>query len=133
MTFSTRAMTDRDWEEIEYFHPSEFRAPKRMGFEFMQWLNRVRTRAGVAMAITSSWRSKKQNTTAGGVTDSAHMDEPLCEAVDIDPGNNEGRFRIVKAAMDEGCTRIGIYKNGSLHLDRTEEVRPAPRLWTVVK
>jgi len=134
MTYSTRAMKPEDWAEVApEFTPKEFRSPARMGYEFMLWLLGVRRRAGVSMVISSSWRSKKQNTAAGGATDSAHMDEPLCEAVDVKPAGNEARFRIVKAAMEEGCVRIGIYKNGSLHLDKTEGRRPAPRLWTVVK
>jgi Peptidase M15 len=110
-----------------------------MGYEFMVWLDKVRDDADVPMVISSSKRSKAYNAKIGGATNSAHTDE-LCEAVDIreaprddDPSWNYSRFRIVKAALDNGCTRIGLYADGSIHLDRTEHKRPAPRMWRVVK
>jgi hypothetical protein len=135
---STRTMRPNDWAQIRNFRPEEFKAPGKMGYEFMLWLDRVRDMAGVSMTITSSYRSPEYNRSVGGAQDSAHSDEP-CEAVDIgkrpttnDPNWNHARYRIVTAAMALGCSRIGMYSNGSLHLDRTEGKRPAPRLWTAV-
>lgn len=128
MTFSTRAMRPEDWATLRHFTPAEFRAPDRMGYEFMVWLDEVRTRAGVPMKVTSSQRTTERNDTVGGASDSAHLD-PLCEAVDVAPANNAHRFEILKAALDLGCTRIGTYANGSLHFDRTEGRRPSRRLW----
>lgn len=138
MPFSTRTMTDLDWYHIKYFMPGEFRRPGVMGFEFIQWLDQVREQAGVPMHITSSSRNDAENTAAGGATNSAHEDVP-CNAVDIgkrpstaDPNWNHARFRIIRAALELGCTRIGMYPGGSLHLDRSEDRRPAPRLWIAV-
>jgi uncharacterized protein YcbK (DUF882 family) len=138
MTFSTRTMRVQDWAESDYFERGEFRHPEQMGYEFILWLNEVRKLAGVPMRITSSYRTPAHNAAVGGARDSSHTDVP-CNAVDIgrsptlhDPNWNMGRFLIVEAALALGCKRIGFYPNGSLHLDRTEATRPAPRLWNAV-
>jgi uncharacterized protein YcbK (DUF882 family) len=138
MSFSTRTMRAADWKQLKHFTPTEFKQPEKMGYEFMLWLDEVRAHAGVPMTITSSYRSKAYNAQVGGAQDSAHVDVP-CDAVDIgkrptvaDPNWNYSRWQIVKAAMHHGCLRIGTYANGSLHLDRTEHRRAAPRMWTIV-
>lgn len=138
MSFSSRTMRAADWLEIKNFTPIEFRNPGKMGYEFMKWLDQLRDNAGVPMTITSSYRSPAYNKSVGGAPDSAHTDEP-CDSVDIgmrprkdDPNWNYSRWQIVTTARDMGCERIGLYSNGSLHLDRTEKKRPAPRMWVVV-
>lgn len=139
MAFSKRVMTPADWAKLApYFKPSEFKEPMKMGYEFMMWLLQVRKDAGVPMNPSSSYRSPAYNKSVGGATDSAHCDVP-CDSVDIameprpdDPNWNYSRFKIMKAALDNGCQRIGTYQNGSLHLDRTEHERPAPRMWRQV-
>lgn len=138
MSFSTRTMKTKDWELIKHFKPSEFKTPSKMGFEFMQWLDELRERAGVPIIITSSYRSPAYNKSVGGATNSAHTDVP-CDAIDIgmrprknDPNWNFSRWQIVKIAIEMGCQRIGSYSNGSLHLDMTHNKRPAPRMWRVV-
>lgn len=139
MSFSTRTMREEDWDDCPHFPKTEFKEPERMGYEFLMWLEKVRVKANVPMTITSSYRSVAYNTAVGGAKDSAHTDTP-CNAIDIgmrprtdDPNWNYSRWQIVMAARDLGCQRIGSYANGSLHLDRTEEKRPAPRMWRVVK
>ena len=139
MPFSSRTMRPEDWAEIDFFLPSEFRSPAKMGYEFMRWLDRVRKAADVPMIISSSYRSPTHNESIGGAKNSAHMRVP-CNAIDIverpradDPSWNYTRFRIMKAALDNGCVRIGTYADGSLHLDREEGALPSPRMWRVVK
>lgn len=131
-------MTDADWSQIRHFTPHEFEKPDVMGMEFMHWLDDVRGVANVPMTITSSYRSPAHNIDVGGAQDSAHTDIP-CNAVDIgmrprsdDPNWNYSRWQIISTAMKHGCTRIGTYANGSIHLDRTEDRRPSPRMWRVV-
>lgn len=131
-----RAMTDNDWAYIVYFHKGEFRNPSKMSYDFLRWLDTVRSRAKVAMSITSDQRSHDHNVQVGGAEDSAHLDEP-CSAVDVtpnktafDPHGNNARFRIVRAAIELGCTRIGIYPNGSIHLDMSNRIQE--RLWVKV-
>ena len=131
-------MTAADWAGLTHFTAEEFGEPAQMGLEFMIWLDNVRHLAGVPMHVSSSYRSRAHNKAVGGAADSAHCDSP-CNAVDIqkvptpnDPHWNFGRFKIVEAAMQTGCARVGFYPNGSLHLDRTESSRPNPRLWNAV-
>jgi uncharacterized protein YcbK (DUF882 family) len=138
MSYSTRVMRPEDWAGIKHFAPDEFAHPDKMGYEFMHWLDGVRGRAGVPMFATSGYRPPARNEAVGGAKDSAHMDVP-CDAVDIgmrpradDPNWNTTRFKIIEAAIALGCQRIGTYANGSLHLDRTEHKRPAPRMWRLV-
>lgn len=139
MSFSTRTMKPGDWQIIKNFKPKEFKNPEKMGYEFMIWLDKLRLKAGVPMTITSSYRSPAYNKSVGGASDSAHTDTP-CNAVDIgmrprpdDPNWNYSRWQIVRTAMEMGCKRVGSYANGSLHLDRSEDKRPAPRMWRVVR
>lgn len=138
MAFSSRTMTPADWRGLTHFTPAEFKAPEKMGAEFMVWLDGVRQQADVSMKIISSYRTPAYNASVGGAKDSAHTDDP-CDAVDIgkdptpsDPNWNRARFKIMQAALAGGCQRIGFYPSGSLHLDRTEGQRPAPRLWNAV-
>lgn len=130
MPFSARAMRDSDWRSVRHFTPGEFKAPERMGWNFLLWLDQVRDACGVPMRVTSSYRTPQHNAQVGGAKDSAHCDTP-CNAVDLMPQNNYERWQIVTAAWALGCRRIGVYADGSLHLDMTHDVRPAPRMWVV--
>lgn len=132
MAYSTRAMLPADWQLLRHFQPEEFKAPEKMGYQFMLALDKLAEQAGVPCRVTSSFRSKAYNKSVGGAKDSAHTDEPLCEAVDLSPRNNADRFEIMAAAILNGWDRIGLYKNGSLHFDKTSGRRPARRLWCVV-
>lgn len=138
MAFSSRTMTAEDWTRIRHFRREEFREPEKMGYEFMLWLDELREKAGVPIPISSSYRSPAYNRQVDGAPRSAHTDTP-CNAVDVpesprsdDPNWNASRWAIVTAAIGLGCRRIGFYANGSLHIDRSEDSRPAPRLWRVV-
>jgi uncharacterized protein YcbK (DUF882 family) len=132
-------MKPADWNKLKFFKPAEFNNPENMGYEFMLWLDALREEVGVPMRITSSYRSPIYNSRVGGATDSAHMDIP-CDSVDIGlvghPDNeNYARYRIMKVALSDkfNCRRIGTYADGSLHLDKTDHIRPAPRIWRVVR
>src|SRR3990167_4075166 len=124
-------MLAADWAKLRHFRASEFQRPERMGFEFMQWLDELRAIAAVPIITTSSYRTPEHNRAVGGATNSAHSDTP-CNAIDIgerprpdDPNWNFSRWSILTAAIKLGCQRIGMYANGSLHLDRSEGKRPA--------
>lgn len=131
-------MAPGDWRKLRHFTAAELPYPSKMGYEFILWLDKLRELAGVPITITSSYRSPEHNAQVGGAKNSAHTDVP-CNAVDIgerpttaDPNWNYSRWRIVSAAISLGCTRLGSYANGSLHIDRTEDQRPGERMWRVV-
>lgn len=137
MPFSSRTMRADDWKTIRNFRPTEFDMPEAMGVEFLRWLDTVRDAAGVSMKITSSYRTVQHNLRVGGAADSAHCDYP-CNAVDIgksptpdDPHWNVARGKIIRAALANGCVRVGFYANGALHLDRSEDKRVAA-IWNAV-
>lgn len=136
MPFSTRTMRPEDWAEVKHFGPDEFNYPDRLGYEFVHWLDTVRAHAGVPFHPSSDYRDPARNASAGGASKSAHMDTP-CDAIDLAgatpgvPMPSAHRLAIVQAALHLGCRRIGIYANGSVHLDRTEDRRPKA-LWVTV-
>lgn len=138
MSFSTRPITPADWATIVHFTPPEFidhgtgqNCADKMGLEFIRWLDQVRTAAGIPMTISSSYRDPAYNASIHGASNSAHMQVP-CEAVDVVPAGDQDRYHVIHAALLAGCVRIGIYGNGSLHLDRAESDHPSPALWTIV-
>lgn len=132
-------MMPGDWPLLLHFKPAEFPAPEKMGYQHMLRLDRMRREAGVPCKVSSSFRTRKHNKAVGGAADSAHcdgdVDGELCEATDIMPLDSHGRFEIVRAAFLVGFERIGIYENGSIHVDSTGEPhghRPNRVLWHVV-
>ncbi len=145
--FSTRTMKTSDWDSVRHFGPGEFVRPEAMGYEFMLWLDRVWIKAHdlaprvtkFEMIISSSHRDAAYNARIKGAKNSSHIDVP-CDAVDVrgvyekygdDPNWNKHRLKIDLAAKMLGCRRVGIYTDGSLHLDRTEDRRPMG-LWVRV-
>lgn len=130
--FSSRTMQPADWAGLKVLKPGQFRAPEKMGLEFIQWHDEVLASTQMPFTITSSYRSPDHNAAIGGAKASAHMDVP-CNAADIVMGlGGKGRLRLVIKALAAGCRRIGLYANGSVHLDRTEDERPADVLWTTI-
>src|SRR5574340_589008 len=127
MNFSSRCMCDKDWSALQFFKENEFKFPDKMGYEFILWLDQTRSIAQVSFDVISDYRSPVRNDEIGGAKDSAHMDIP-CDAVDLRVTDNAQRFAIVRAALSNSCTRIGLYPNGNLHIDRTENTRPAKRI-----
>lgn len=144
LKLSTRRILPADWANVKHFTPADFRRPDLMGYEFVMLLDQLRLRVGFPIVITSDARTREHNIAVGGAADSAHViDEAdptdCCEAVDIgkrpraeDPNWNYSRWAIVATAIAMGFVRIGIYPNGSLHIDKTEYRRAYPRIWIQV-
>jgi zinc D-Ala-D-Ala carboxypeptidase len=129
-------MQAADWPLLRHFKKEEFPAPEKMGFQFMLKLDRMRHEAGVPCPVTSSYRTPAHNKAVGGAKDSAHCDgtepETFCESADIQPVDSHDRYEIIRAAFLVGFERIGIYANGSIHVDTTGDRRPNRVLWHVV-
>lgn len=103
-----------------YFSYKEFDSPdlpnsgkEFMSKNFIQKLDKIRQEVGFPMKVTSGFRTKFHNQRVGGVPDSAHT-KGL--AADISTPNGKGQREIIKAALKQGITRIGI-ANNFVHLD----------------
>lgn len=95
----------------KHFRPSEFEHPDKMDVEFLYLLDKIRELAGVPIHITDDYRPN-------GST-SAHS---LGLAVDISDNSaglaigSRWRHKVLKAAFELGCERIGIYDR-HIHID----------------
>lgn len=84
-----------------------------LNLELYNRLTWARVLAGIPFNILSWNRCEKHNLAEGGSSTSSHL---LGYAVDIRINNSIERFKILKALLDAGFTRIGIYSWG-FHVD----------------
>jgi uncharacterized protein YcbK (DUF882 family) len=84
-----------------------------MNQEFMNKLDRVRETAGIPLVINSAYRTVEHEKRQGRAGTSAHT--VRC-AVDIRCNTDANRFKIIKAALEVGFTRIGVAKT-FIHVD----------------
>lgn len=102
-----------------HFKESEFKActpscsMQDMNQGTITRLDMVRDLAGIPLVLNSAYRSKEWEKKQGRTGKSAH-----CEgrAADIRCNSSQNRWKIVKAAIQAGFTRIGIGKT-YIHLD----------------
>lgn len=87
-------------------------------------LDKAREIAGVPFVINSGYRTSQYNKEVGGVENSAHT---LGLAVDLRCRNSTERFKIVKALMEAGFTRIGI-GDTFVHCD-LDKSKPQEVIW----
>lgn len=103
----------------KYFSPAEFLrckpscSIKQMDEEFLSLLDKVREKAGIPLVLNCAYRSREWDLAKGRSDNSAHT---RGKAVDIRCNTNANRYKIVKAALDCGITRIGVGKS-YIHLD----------------
>lgn len=112
----------------KYFCQAEFKrctpscSIDQMDADFLLLLDEVREKAGVPLVLNSAYRSKAYEKKKGRAGTSSHCEG---KAVDIRCNTYANRYRIVKAALECGITRIGIAKT-YIHLDNatthTQEV-----------
>lgn len=81
--------------------------------ELVEKLDKAREIAGVPFVIISGFRSKERNKQVGGVENSSHT---RGFAVDVKAENSAKRFKMVKACLEVGFTRIGINRT-TIHID----------------
>ena len=79
-------------------------------------LQDTRSSAGVPMHVTSGPRCPAYNKVIGGAKYSEHPDG---DGADIEIFGSRNRFLVTKAALDNGCNRLGIAKR-FLHLGVSE-------------
>lgn len=105
----------------KYFKEAEFRAcmppcnMRDLRPGFLDKLDEIRERAGIPLVLNSAFRSVSYEKSKGRSGTSAHC---LGCAADIRCNTPANRFRIVKAAIAAGITRIGIGKT-YIHLDNS--------------
>lgn len=98
-------------KKYKYFSDSEIIGLKP---ELVEMLDRAREKAGIAFVINSGYRSEEKNESVGGVKDSSHTKG---EAVDLRARNSTEHFKITKALMDVGFTRISRSYPSHIHVD----------------
>jgi uncharacterized protein YcbK (DUF882 family) len=91
---------------------------------FIEILQRIRDKVAHKMIVTSGSRCKVQNQAVGGKPNSAHTKG---WAADIVCTTDKFRLKLVKAALDEGVRRIGIYYT-FIHLDM-DMTLPSGVMW----
>ncbi len=84
----------------------------------------ARVLAGVPFVVNSWTRCKAHNKDVGGSATSSHL---LGLATDIATPDSATRFIILKALLDVGFERIGIYPN-FIHVD-SDTSKPAGVMW----
>lgn len=112
----------------KYFKESEFKkctppcSLQDMSQALMWRLDNVRASAGIPLVISSAFRSIAYEKSKGRAGTSAHT-KGL--AVDIRCNSDRNRWKIIKALIDNGFTRIGIgrtYIHADIDGDKTQEV-----------
>ncbi len=103
------------WDALRFFSRHEFSAPDLMSFDFLILLDLARSRAGVPFRIASSFRNGDPGSHGDGL------------AVDIACSTSTERLRIVRALLEVGFQRVGIYRR-HVHVD-VDESRDQLVLW----
>ncbi|MEM3771988.1 MAG: D-Ala-D-Ala carboxypeptidase family metallohydrolase [Candidatus Micrarchaeia archaeon] len=86
----------------------------------LEILNEAREKAGIPFVIRSAYRSVEYERSKGRTGYSSHCNGL---AVDIKCNDSIDRLKIVRALLDTGFTRIGIYEN-FIHVD-IDDTKPA--------
>ena len=114
----------------KYFKAKEFKACtppcdiSQMDAGFLALLDRVRERAGIPMVMNSAYRSREWEIAHGR---SGEGDHESGEGVDVRCRTSANRYKIVKAALEEGVPRIGIAKT-YIHLGQRASL-PQGVIW----
>lgn len=93
---------------------------------FLERLHNARERAGVSFPINSWVRCPARNKEEGGRENSAHL-RGCAVDIRIDKYNSYKRFLVIKALIEEGFNRIGVYDWG-IHVD-SDETLPKQQFW----
>jgi zinc D-Ala-D-Ala carboxypeptidase len=103
------------FEKLVHFKPDEkvdgrlsFPRPEKMNSAFLKKLDEARTKAGVPFIITSSFREDSKTSHGRGT------------GVDMRCAQSTQRFRILKALLEVGFSRIGVYDK-HIHVDLDDQ------------
>jgi len=113
-------VTSKYFSEAEFQRCSPACGLQDMDADFMSWLDKVREKAGIPLKLTSAYRSQKHEIQQGRSGNSAHTER---KAVDIATPDSVTRFKIINAALELGCKRIGInFEKNFVHIDTSKRL-----------
>ena len=113
---------------MKYFNESEFSNFEMMDEKLLSMLDEMREIYGYPIKITSSYRSPDHPIEAAKKEPGEHS---YGAAVDIVSDGGGKTFRLVKAAIEAGFTRIGVSrKKGFIHLGIGYPGAPEKTIWT---
>lgn len=113
---------------MKYFTESEFNEFEKMNPELLEKLDQLREAYGYPIKLTSTYRSPDHPIEAKKTKPGEHA---YGAAVDIACVGGEATFKLVKAAIEVGFTRIGISrKNNFVHVGVGHDGAPPITIWT---
>jgi len=113
---------------MKYFNESEFKEFNKMDSNLLEKLDNLREVYGYPIKLTSTYRSPDHPIEAKKSKPGEHA---YGAAVDIACVGGEATFKLVKAAIEVGFTRIGISrKNNFVHVGIGYEGAPPITIWT---
>ena len=113
---------------MKYFNESEFKEFDKMDRALLIMLDNLREVYGYPIKLTSTYRSPEHPIEAKKAKPGEHA---YGAAVDIVCVGGEATYRLVKAAIEVGFTRIGISrKNNFVHVGVGYDGAPPVTIWT---
>ena len=113
---------------MKYFTESEFNEFEKMNPELLEKLDQLREAYGYPIKLTSTYRSADHPIEAKKAKPGEHA---YGAAVDIACVGGEATFKLVKAAIEVGFTRIGVSrKNNFVHVGVGYDGAPPITIWT---
>jgi len=113
---------------MKYFNESEFKEFDKMDKALLIMLDSLREAYGYPIKLTSTYRSPEHPIEAKKTKPGEHA---YGAAVDIACVGGEATYRLVKAAIEVGFTRIGISrKNNFVHVGVGYDGAPPVTIWT---
>ena len=113
---------------MKYFTESEFNEFEKMSPKLLEKLDQLREAYGYPIKLTSTYRSPDHPIEAKKTKPGEHA---YGAAVDIACVGGEATFKLVKAAIEVGFTRIGVSrKNNFVHVGVGYDGAPPITIWT---
>ena len=113
---------------MKYFNKSEFSNFEMMDEKLLAMLDNLREAFGYPIKLTSTYRSPDHPIEAKKSKPGEHA---YGAAVDIACVGGEATYKLVKAAIEVGFTRIGISrKNNFVHVGIGYDGAPPMTIWT---
>ena len=113
---------------MKYFTESEFNQFEKMNPKLLEMLDQLREAYGYPIKLTSTYRSPDHPIEAKKAKPGEHA---YGAAVDVACVGGEATFKLVKAAIEVGFTRIGISrKNNFVHVGIGYDGAPPITIWT---